>query len=120
MKPTRRRRNTRIAQDTLAVLVAEYPKCFTLAEADRRPLKVGIGADVIANHPELKPSHIGQALAWYTRSIAYMERLTEGAARIDLGGAVAGSVSAIEAADALARVKARTRGSSDEITAALK
>ena len=109
MKPTERRRKARIIETVLAVLVARYPKCFTLAEADRRPLKVGIGGDVIAHHPELKPSNIGQALAWYTRSRAYLERMVEGAERVDLGGVAAGTATAIEAADALVKLKARAR-----------
>ena len=44
-------------------------------------------------HPELKPANIGQALSWYTRSRAYLERLVEGAERVHLGGVAAGIVS---------------------------
>jgi ProP effector len=112
VKPTRRRRNARLVQETLAVLIERYPKCFTLAEADRRPLKIGVGGEIVAAHPDIQRSRIGAALAWYTRSWAYLEKLTEGAERVDLAGAGAGVVSASEAADAvekLAAAKARVR-----------
>ena len=66
MKPAKRRRNARIVEAVLAVLVERYPQCFVLLESKRRPLKAGIAADVIANHPDLKPSHIGVALHRYT------------------------------------------------------
>lgn len=104
MKPTRRRRNARLVQETLAIIAERYPKCFALAEADRRPLKIGIGAEIIAANPGIQRSRIGAALAWYTRSWAYLERLTEGAERVDLAGAVAGTVTASEAADALVKI----------------
>jgi ProP effector len=106
MKPSRRRRAARIASTVLAVLVEKYPATFTMLESKWVPLKVGIGGDVIANHPELKPSQIGQALYWYTHSTDYMAKLIEGADRIDLTGQPAGVVSATEAADALERLNA--------------
>jgi ProP effector len=106
MKPSARRRHARIVQDVLAVLVEKYPRCFSLTDDERKPLAIGIGGTIIAQHPELKPTNIGQALSWYTRSRAYLERLVEGAERVVLGGVAAGIVSAVEAADALERLKA--------------
>jgi ProP effector len=106
MKPSARRRHARIVQDVLAVLVEKYPRCFSLTDDERKPLAIGIGGTIIAQHPELKSANIGQALSWYTRSRAYLERLVEGAERVDLGGVAAGIVSAVEAADALERLKA--------------
>ncbi len=109
MKPAKRRRNARIVETVLAVLVERYPQCFVLLDSKRRPLKVGIAADVIANHPDLKPSHIGVALHRYTRAIPYMAQLIEGTPRIGLDGAPAGAVSASEASDAIAKLKGRGR-----------
>jgi ProP effector len=106
MKPSVRRRHARIVQDVLAVLVEKYPRCFSLTDDERKPLAVGIGDTIVANHPELKPSNIGQALSWYTRSTGYLVRLTEGADRIGLDGQPAGTVSAVEAAGALVKLKA--------------
>ena len=42
MKPSRRRRNVRIAQDVLSVLSAKYPRCFSMAEP--KPLAIGMAA----------------------------------------------------------------------------
>ena len=109
MKPAKRRRNARIVEAVLAVLVERYPQCFVLLESKRRPLKAGIAADVIANHPDLKPSHIGVALHRYTQAIPYMAKLIEGTPRVGLEGAPAGAVSASEANDAIAKLKGRGR-----------
>jgi len=109
LKPAKRRRNARIVETVLAVLVERYPQCFVLLESKRRPLKVGIAADVIANHPDLKPSHIGVALHRYTRAIPYMAQLIEGTPRVGLDGAPAGAVSASEASHAIAKLKGRGR-----------
>ena len=67
----------------LAQLAELYPNCF---RQPRQPLKIGIHNDVIARHPELRPSLIASALKTYTRSLGYLETLKAGAARIDLEG----------------------------------
>jgi sRNA-binding protein len=110
MKPSRRRRNQRIAQDVLAVLVAEYPQCFSLAESERRPLALGIGGTILAENPELKRSHIGQALSWYVHSRAYLERMIADTPRIDLLGQPCGTVSALESIYAAEKLKAARTG----------
>ena len=58
----------------------------------RRPLKIGIREDIIAQHPELQPSVIVSALQNYTRCVPYWSTLKAGAARIDLDGNVVGQV----------------------------
>jgi hypothetical protein len=58
MKPSARRRHARIVQDVLAVLVEKYPRCFSLTDDERKPLALGIGGTIIAQHPELKPANI--------------------------------------------------------------
>jgi len=73
-------------------LAALYPLCFFLAAELRRPLKIGIREDIIAQRPELQPSVIVNALQNYTRCVPYWSTLKVGAARIDLDGNVAGEV----------------------------
>jgi ProP effector len=73
----------------LAQLAELYPNCF---RQPRQPLKIGIHNDVIARHPELRPSLIASALKTYTRSLGYLETLKAGAARIDLEGNPVGTV----------------------------
>ena len=106
MKPSRRRRNARIIESTLALLVERYPACFVLLETKRKPLALGIRDAVIAARPELRPNHIGTALRSYVAAPGYLQKLTEGAARIGLHGQPAGLVSADEAAHALEQIAA--------------
>jgi hypothetical protein len=44
-----------------------------------QPLKVGIHNDIIARHPEPRPSLIASALKTHTRSLGYLETLKAGA-----------------------------------------
>jgi ProP effector len=73
----------------IAQLAELYPNCF---RQPRQPLKIGIHNDVIARHPELRPSLIASALKTYTRSLGYLETLKAGSARIDLEGNPVGTV----------------------------
>jgi ProP effector len=75
--------------DQLATL---YPLCFFRTHELRRPLKIGIREDIIAQHPELQPDMIVSALQIYTRCAPYWSTLKAGAARIDLEGNVVGEV----------------------------
>jgi sRNA-binding protein len=75
--------------DQLATL---YPLCFFREHELRRPLKIGIREDIIAQHPELQPSVIVSALQNYTRCVPYWRALKAGAPRIDLDGNVSGQV----------------------------
>lgn len=73
----------------IAQLAELYPNCF---RQPRQPLKIGIHNDVIARHPELRPSLIASALKSYTRSPAYLETLKAGSPRIDLEGNPVGTI----------------------------
>ena len=84
----------------IAQLAKLYPNCF---RQPRQPLKIGIHNDIVARHPELRPSLIASALKTYTRSLGYLETLTAGAARIDLEGNPVGSVTAADEEDASGR-----------------
>jgi ProP effector len=78
--------------DDVDQLAALYPLCLFRAHELRRPLKIGIRDDIIAQHTELQPGLIVNALQIYTRCVAYWSTLKVGAARIDLDGHVAGVV----------------------------
>jgi ProP effector len=83
-----------------------YPNCF---RQPRQPLKIGMHNDVIARHPELRPSLIASALKAYTRSLGYLETLKAGTPRIDLEGNVAGEVTATDEADATRKIARAAR-----------
>ena len=90
-----------------------YPSCF---RQPRQPLKIGIHNDIVARHPELRPSLIARALKTYTRSLGYLETLTAGAARIDLEGNPVGSVTAADEEDAKRKIaKAAKRAAAKAI-----
>jgi ProP effector len=85
----------------IAQLAELYPNCF---RQPRQPLKIGIHNDIIAQHPELRPSLIGSALKAYTRSLGYLETLKAGSARIDLDGNPVGTVTDADEEDAKRKI----------------
>ena len=90
-----------------------YPSCF---RQPRQPLKIGIHNDIVARHPELRPSLIARALKTYTRSLGSLETLTASAARIDLEGNPVGSVTAADEEDAKRKIaKAAKRAAAEAI-----
>jgi sRNA-binding protein len=99
--------------DQLATL---YPLCFFREHELRRPLKIGIREDIIAQHPELQPSVIVSALQNYTRCVPYWSTLKAGAAWIDLDGNVAGQVTLEDEQAAKVKIaKAERRAKAREI-----
>jgi ProP effector len=90
----------------IAQLAELYPSCF---RQPRQPLKVGIHNDIIALHPELRPSLIASALKTYTRSLGYLETLKAGSARIDLEGNPVGTVTDTDEEDAKRKIAKAAR-----------
>jgi ProP effector len=90
----------------LAQLAELYPNCF---RQPRQPLKIGIHNDVVARHPELRPSLIASALKTYTRSLGYLETLKAGAERIDLEGNPVGTVTDADEEDAKRKIAKTAR-----------
>src|SRR5262245_42695707 len=89
-------------------LASQWPACFTADPRERRPLKVGIHADLVtAAGGALSWREISGALRWYVHAGGYLYRMRAGAERIGLDGKPAGSVTAEEAEDARAKLKAR-------------
>jgi sRNA-binding protein len=95
----------------IAQLVELYPNCFRQL---RRPLKIGIHNDVIARHPELRPSLIARALKTYTHSLSYLEMLKAGSARIDLEGNPVGTVTDADEEDAKRKIGKEARRAAAE------
>jgi sRNA-binding protein len=109
------------AKALTAVLAAKFPKCFALPDTRRRPLKVGIDADLLAALSGTIPrTDLIRALAMYCSSHGYLERVLNGAWRIDLQGDPAGVVTVDDERHAKAKragIKAkRDAGTAPEAT----
>jgi sRNA-binding protein len=94
----------------IVALAALFPAVFS-AEPSRvhRPLKVGIGDDLVARGV-LGAREVNAALKRYVDRLMYQKCLAAGGARVDLEGNVAGEVSSehrCRAESLVARIKAR-------------
>ena len=84
--------------EIIALLAERWPRCFMLAEDRRLPLKVGIFHDLkAALGGKVSPDQVSRALGTYCSAPDYQRRLKDGAARIDLDGQRAGTVTPSEA-----------------------
>lgn len=85
---------------TIGKLQKRFPAAFPKKPAPKMPLKIGILADLLAHAEELKlnEDEIRLAVSTWCRGSRYWACLTDGAARVDLTGAPAGSVTARDAA----------------------
>lgn len=82
-------------------LAERFPKCFTVLGCSRRPLKIGVNSDVVAAMAgEMTAAEVGAALKRYVCEIGYQRAMVAGAARIDLQGNPAGTVTESEEAAA--------------------
>jgi sRNA-binding protein len=91
------------------ILVVRFPNCFAPRGEAKKPLKLGIGFDVLLALPELNSYSIGAALEDYCSGRTYCESMVVGAARYALDGSEAGFVSALEADHATKRLEAFAR-----------
>ena len=95
------------ASAAMALLGERFPRCFD--ERNRRPLKIGINADVVvAMAGTMTARDVANALRFYTGSVLYQRALTAGVGRLDLDGNLAGRVTPQEEAAALAKQRAWT------------
>jgi sRNA-binding protein len=77
----------------IAKLAERFPKCFTVLGRKRRPLKVGINADVVAAMVGIvTPVEVGAAIRRCVSAIDYERSLLAGTPRVDLQGRPAGTV----------------------------
>jgi sRNA-binding protein len=98
-----------LASAAMALLAERFPRCFD--ERNRRPLKIGINADVVVAMAGTMPARdVANALRFYTGSVLYQRALTAGAGRLDLGGKLAGTVTPQQEAAALTKQRAGLRG----------
>jgi ProP effector len=94
------------ARDIIEVLADLWPAAFAVEPGRRRPLKVGIDADILAAAGgAILPLELKIALGAYVNAKAYLRALREGELRIGLDGEPAGIVSAPEAAHARWRIE---------------
>ena len=83
----------------LDLLCENFPACFKRYEQRRRPLKVGIHADLLAVlDGAITPKELGLALRIYVSNKWYRSRLIAGVERIDLDGKPCGVVTPEHAA----------------------
>jgi len=102
----------------ISVLAAKFPKCFAVPDTRRRPLKVGIDADLLAAlGGTIRRTELIRALAMYCSSEGYLEGVLTGAWRVDLEGTPAGAVSADDEKHAKAK-QARIRTRREAVMAA--
>jgi ProP effector len=86
------KRMTARALDVRAILARRFPLCFGGFGEPKRPLKIGIVVDAIVGCPDIKPHAVALAIADYCWGETYHRSMLEGAARIDLHGNAAGTV----------------------------
>jgi ProP effector len=82
----------------IAKLCELYPKTFFMWEPRRRPLKIGIHAELVA--AGIEPSLINAALRLYCACYGYRRAMLTGSVRLGLDGEPAGVVTLEEAASA--------------------
>src|SRR3984893_15032555 len=83
-----RKKSRDLAGRRAALLAERFPHCFD--ERNRRPLKIGINADVIVTMTgTMTARDVANALRFYTGSVLYQRALTAGAGRLDLDGNLA-------------------------------
>src|SRR5215467_6564868 len=94
----------------IAALAALFPAAFSAGPSQaHRPLKVGIGNDLVARDV-LGAREVNAALKRYVDRLMYQKCLAAGGARVDLEGNVAGEVSREQRRRAerlVARIEAR-------------
>jgi ProP effector len=90
--------DTAIKREVLFALEKAFPQCFSVRESRRRPLKVGIFHDIVAEIGDaISHKELSGALRFYTAAWSYQRKLKVGRTRIDLNGKPAGYVSSDEA-----------------------
>src|SRR5262245_44585986 len=103
-------RDTTVAA-LIALLAETFPKCFSVYQGRRRPLKLKIHLDIQATlDGAITPAEFHKALGTYCSNQAYLSHTRKGAWRLDLDGNPAGVVTADEEAHAkatLAGIKAK-------------
>jgi sRNA-binding protein len=104
----------------ITVLAEVFPRCFTVYEQRRRPLKLKIHLDILAAlDGAITPTELRRALGVYCSNATYLTHIVKGAWRLNLDGEPAGTVTADEEAQAKARL-ASLRATKEIKAAAVK
>ncbi len=107
-------RSRRAREEWLPALIARYPQAFFDDPKARKPLKIGIHKDILADEGnQLASYQLTSALRWYTGALGYQLSIQAEAERIDLEGRAVGTVSAEDAKAAeekVAVIRERMKG----------
>ena len=97
------------ALELIGVLAERFPACLAVNPSYRRPLKLGIHVDILAEFGAdmIAPRDLSAALRIYVSNRKYLKALVAGANRVDLNGMPAGTVTAEHADIAKARYEQR-------------
>ena len=116
------RHHNQAATAAITLLAEAFPKCFSVYEGRRRPLKLKIHLDIqAALDGAITPAELSRALGIYCSNQVYLGHTRNGAWRLDLDGKPAGTVTADEEAHAkatLAGIKAKKEARTATATAA--
>ena len=83
------------ALELIGVLAERFPACLAVNPSYRRPLKLGIHVDILAQLSDtIAPRDLSAALRIYVSNRKYLKALVAGADRVDLNGMPAGTVTA--------------------------
>ena len=105
-KKKNQQRSRRAREEWLPALIARYPQALFEDPRERKPLKIGIHKDVLADDANaLAGYQLTSAMRWYTGALGYQLAIKENAERVDLTGAAAGVVSAEDAKAAAEKAK---------------
>jgi sRNA-binding protein len=63
----------------IAQLAALFPKAFAVNHHERKPLKIGIDADIVARGVAIEPPALWRPLRVYCASFGYLRTITAGA-----------------------------------------
>jgi len=111
--PSARQKRHQAAAAAIRLLAEFYPKCFSIYEERRRPLKLNIHLDIqAALDSAITPAELHRALGTYCSNPIYLGHTRTGAWRLDLNGEPAGVVTADEEAHAretLARIRTKQK-----------
>lgn len=77
---------------TRALLVERFPRCFASDGQPKKPLKIGIRNELIAACPDIRPEILCLFLRIYTRSEKYLFSVIDRCQRVDLSGAISGDI----------------------------
>jgi ProP effector len=90
---------------TIALLAERYPRTFFVLGKQRKPLKIGIADDIMADGA-IDSENLRWALGVYCNSPDYLRSFQAGAVRLDLAGNEAGIVTEAEADHARVKLAA--------------